>query len=752
MALIKCIECGKEFSDRAAACPNCGCPTNITLDEIKNKLSDNIKIIEKYNIWGYEFVIDTIIDKYIVLLKTIRTSRNVFSSKVEQIYNQINDADTLMEIVPEYFSELLNEMIKIAIGTLNSFEIYDIDSKMFLEKYSATIDASYLMEPIVNKYFEILDMEKAAKEYREYLRHARLNSWTGGGFSIGGAVKGYFKAQILNAGTAFIHSLPDSIKHNQNLAEVSKAKGLLFRDPKTKKSVIDAFLNIFDSCYSSVMNELVTAEKIEKCPFDTEKAIRIINNINDFMIADNWDEAKISQHLLEAFKADPSINDVIKMMLALENNDNKDLREYATKYGFIVRNASNDVSKKREKAPSQTQNKKQNTTKHTIKEKKNEKTIKPLEENDKKVLLNNQISSCRRSLSVNSFHTLGLRIDGTVITTHTRYTGYNNYNELCQWEAMVCQWEDIVSISHSYEHIVGLKADGTVIAAGYNFDGCCDVDSWSNIMSIATGTYHTVGLKKDGTVIAIGSNKYEQCNVKNWSNIVSIYAQDDITVGIKSNGTVVATGDNQYGHIDVSDWQGIVSIAIGRDNTFGLKADGTVVATKYKSDGRNNYSMISVNSITKWENVVSISASGRDHVVALKADGTLLANGCNREGQCEVNSWTNIVEIYAYDTYTIGLKKDGTLIATNFKKAAREFALANNGQCDIETWKNIRVLPTFKTLEDLFLFEQEQSVKLKQEYKIRSTRRTQGVCQYCGKSFKGFILKKCSGCGVEKDY
>ena len=26
MALIKCSECGKEVSDKAATCPNCGCP------------------------------------------------------------------------------------------------------------------------------------------------------------------------------------------------------------------------------------------------------------------------------------------------------------------------------------------------------------------------------------------------------------------------------------------------------------------------------------------------------------------------------------------------------------------------------------------------------------------------------------------------------------------------------------------------------------------------------------------------------
>ena len=28
MALIACHECGKEFSERAAACPHCGCPND----------------------------------------------------------------------------------------------------------------------------------------------------------------------------------------------------------------------------------------------------------------------------------------------------------------------------------------------------------------------------------------------------------------------------------------------------------------------------------------------------------------------------------------------------------------------------------------------------------------------------------------------------------------------------------------------------------------------------------------------------
>ena len=37
MSLIKCPECGKEFSDKAAACPNCGCPAEVVLSEIQKQ-------------------------------------------------------------------------------------------------------------------------------------------------------------------------------------------------------------------------------------------------------------------------------------------------------------------------------------------------------------------------------------------------------------------------------------------------------------------------------------------------------------------------------------------------------------------------------------------------------------------------------------------------------------------------------------------------------------------------------------------
>lgn len=90
--------------------------------------------------------------------------------------------------------------------------------------------------------------------------------------------------------------------------------------------------------------------------------------------------------------------------------------------------------------------------------------------------------------------------------------------------------DDIISISSV--HAVGLRADGTVAAAGNNEYGQCDVDKWNDIVAVSTGELHTVGLKSDGTVVAAGDNSKGQCDVSEWHDIVSIYAGTWHTFGI----------------------------------------------------------------------------------------------------------------------------------------------------------------------------------------------------------------------------
>ena len=299
------------------------------------------------------------------------------------------------------------------------------------------------------------------------------------------------------------------------------------------------------------------------------------------------------------------------------------------------------------------------------------------------------------TISAGGYHTVGLKADGTVVATE--YTGEYFNNGQCD----VSDWTNIVAISAGDTYTVGLKADGTVVAVGDNDSGQCDVSGWEDIVAVSAGGNYTVGLKADGTVVAVGDNDSGQCDVSNWTDIIAVSAGVDHTVGLKADGTVVATeytGAQKYyyGQCDVSDWTDIVAISAGGYHTVGLKADGTVVATKYTGDG--NYGQCDVSSandsvqcdVSNWTNIVAISAGG-NYTVGLKADGTVVATEYTGDqefyyGQCDVSDWTDIAAISAGWSCTVGLKADGTVVATEYTGS-----WIYSGQCDVGDWTDIKV-------------------------------------------------------------
>ena len=240
------------------------------------------------------------------------------------------------------------------------------------------------------------------------------------------------------------------------------------------------------------------------------------------------------------------------------------------------------------------------------------------------------------------------------------------------------KFSDITAISAGSNHTVGLKVDGTVVAVGDNDYGQCDVEDWTDIMAISAGMDHTVGLKKDGTVVAVGRNDEYidtgRCDVSDWTDITAISAGCACTVGLKTDGTVVATGVNTSGECDVSDWKDIIAISAGTYHTLGLMSDGTVVAV-----GDNDYGQCDV---SKWKDIVAIDANSY-HTVGLKKDGTVVAVGDNDYGQCDVEDWTDIVAIDAYSYHTVGLKKDGTVVAVGDN---------DYGQCNVSEWMSITAI------------------------------------------------------------
>ena len=281
-----------------------------------------------------------------------------------------------------------------------------------------------------------------------------------------------------------------------------------------------------------------------------------------------------------------------------------------------------------------------------------------------------------------------------------------------------------MSIDVGYDHIVGLKSDGTVVAVGDNECGQCNVSDWTDIVAISAGNAYTVGLKSDGTVVAVGSNYYGQCDVSDWTDIVSISAGERHTVGLKFDGTVVAVG-NSYNYYGCSDWNDIVAISAGGCHTVGLKSDGTVVAAGDNKCGQCD--------VSDWTDIVAISAGGnfKPYTVGLKADGTVVAVGSNYYGQCDVSDWTDIIAISAGENI-VGLKSDGNVYCNGEKYAlfdctdivaisAGEFhiiGLKSDGtvvvcgdEYDVSDWSDIALMPNFNSLEEMLAYDKEQQTK-----------------------------------------
>lgn len=69
------------------------------------------------------------------------------------------------------------------------------------------------------------------------------------------------------------------------------------------------------------------------------------------------------------------------------------------------------------------------------------------------------------------------------------------------------------------------------------------------------------------------------------------------------------------------------------------------------------------------------------HTVALTNDGTVLATGSNVYNQCDVSNWSDIISIFASNTYTVGITSNNNIEVTNYVTSMKDF--------DISKWNNI---------------------------------------------------------------
>ena len=140
-------------------------------------------------------------------------------------------------------------------------------------------------------------------------------------------------------------------------------------------------------------------------------------------------------------------------------------------------------------------------------------------------------------VTFDGFDILGLKSDGTVC--------YANMTEDSDWVKDYSGLNNVAALARHSSCLV-LKNDGTLDFPDNVFPLYQDeVSAWQDIVAFdAYAGNYAVAVKKDGTVIAAGDNSCGQCNVSGWKDIVAVQTGENYCIGKKADGTFVIATNN----------------------------------------------------------------------------------------------------------------------------------------------------------------------------------------------------------------
>ena len=252
-------------------------------------------------------------------------------------------------------------------------------------------------------------------------------------------------------------------------------------------------------------------------------------------------------------------------------------------------------------------------------------------------------------------HVCGLRADGSVVCRGSISTPPKD--------------QRFASISSSggyrtgLDHACALRADGAVVCWGGNFQGQSSPPEGERFTSVSAGGKQTCGLREDGVAICWGDtaqppNHERFASISSGSGLYTALGRSH-ACGLRDDGFVICWGDDSRGQSSPPGYSGFTLIDAGGEHVCGLRDGG--IADCWGNNWYGQSSPPKHELDLSVERFTSISA-GVSHTCALRADGSAVCWGSDSHGQSSPPKVDRFTAVAAGASHTCGLREDGVIV------------------------------------------------------------------------------------------
>lgn len=294
--------------------------------------------MKKYTLFGKNIVFDDAAERAYEIKVNYEFVELRISQEFQAWYKEQNTIQNVInnfvDFVNTAYSELL---VSDKFHKLQECGIYDMTADMYARKCLSFSGAQYALDTVESQYDAITEQQHAEKEYRE-ARKASRGRWRGGGFGLGGALKGAATAGALNAVSGLGHDLVNSAGNLSSALDASNAKSDLYKSASTV--LLNGLYEDMRTFFDNHIQLLTTAKPgYFKFYFDEERANALFTNAKQL-------PDKRAELLEQAFELCPWNEDLQRYIFRNYPENRRDILRASTDFGIGIYDCVEELLRK----------------------------------------------------------------------------------------------------------------------------------------------------------------------------------------------------------------------------------------------------------------------------------------------------------------------------------------------------------------------------------------------------------------------